>query len=109
MNLHRKRRVSVSHPAFVAGRVVFEFWNNDSESERNRILRDLAKSLHHKMNVSATPIFDPSDLERGEMVFAGSADSIDKARRLAAQAMEFLENESSARIVHDSWIAEELP
>lgn len=109
MNLHRRKKVSEPHPAFVAGRVVFEFWGNDDESLRNRTLRELAKSVHTKLNVSSSPVFDSADPERGALVFAGAEISLEKARQLATRVMEFIENESSARVVHDSWIAEELP
>ncbi len=109
MSQHKNPKANPSQPAFVAGNVTFEFWGNDDESHRNRVLRNLAKNAHAKMNVSVIPILDGSDLERGELVFAGASENLEKARSMAKSVMDFLEAESSARIVHDNWIAEELP
>lgn len=105
----QKNRKSSGHASFVVGKVVFEFWSNEDESLRNRTLRDLAKELHLKLNVSAHPILDSVNLERSEIVFAGAADNEAGARALAKEVMEFLETNSSARIIHDSWIVEEIP
>ena len=102
-------RESNPHPAFVTGIVRFQFWNNTDESYRDRALRELAKTAHAALNISAMPILHSSDPESGAIAFAAAAPNLSKAEALATEIMDYLDANAPARLVADNWIAEEIP
>jgi len=107
-----KRRIEGpegGHPAFVAGLVSFEFWNNDDETYRDKALRDLAHDCRERLNISAVMIVAGGEPESGRIAFSGAARNLSQAESLASDVMKFLDEKAPARIVGDNWIAEEIP
>ena len=90
-------------PIVLSASVHFMFWNNENEKYRNKVLRNLCKTLREKFNLSAIPLYDDYSLEEGSIIIAIALAKEKDANALMEKVLHFIEDNAEARVSSDSW------
>lgn len=83
---------------FAGGKVILDFYNNDSLKEKRRRVGDLIKDVHKQFNVSATEVDDHDDPERATIGIALAAGTEPGARAALQKILEYIDTHSFARV-----------
>ncbi len=88
------------------GRIVLDFYNNDSVAKKRRNMEDLCHDLRKKFNISALEIADFDDLERCVLGFAivipENWKSI-SAQSLVEKVCQTIDETAFARVMVEDW------
>ena len=90
-------------PEAVIGTLAFNFWGNDEEKYRNRILSKLSKMLRDKFNLSSIPFYPSDSPEEGMLLIALVLHNKKDFKRITEKISQFVEANSEARLLNDSW------
>lgn len=85
-----------------AGRIVLDFYNNDSASKKRKQLEELCADLRKKFNVSALEVADYDDPERCVIGFAAVIPEdwkTQSARSLIEKICKTIDETSFARVM----------
>jgi len=98
-------------PAYLCGKVIFEFYNNEDEDFKNRILKSLTKELRKEFNVSVTISEENlvENPERGTLVFSLTSVTLVQGKAIFEKILAYLDQHSPGRIIDDFCLAEEFP
>lgn len=101
-------KVKEAVPAYVYGKIFFEFFNNDDVNYKYKVLKEVTKELQERFNVSVVITeYEQNNPERGMLGIAAVGVNLDAARKVAKNVLDEAEKISAARIVDESWTAEE--
>lgn len=107
----KKTRVnSLERPVSLYGKVVFEFFGNDDENFKKRALERLARDLRKEFNVSCIAVEENylTNPERGTLALSAVASTMERGGNLKDSLLEYLDRHAPARILSESFAAEEL-
>ena len=90
-------------PQAIYGVLTFNFWGNDEEKYRNRVLSKLCKLIRSKFNLSSTPFYPSDSPEEGMILIALAITNIGSMDKLKENILEFVEEVAEARLINDSW------
>jgi uncharacterized protein YlxP (DUF503 family) len=109
--MSKSKRTSPDIPICFAGRIVFEFFNNDDEDFKVRTLTSLAKEVRKEANVSCTYVEEGQvqNPERGVLAVACIAKSHDHGKSILDKALSYLDGKAPARIQAEDFQEAELP
>lgn len=88
------------------GRIVLDFYNNDSVSVKRRNLEDLCHDLRKKFNISALEVADFDDPERCVIGFAAVIPEnwkTSSAQHLVEKICQTIDETSFARVMVEDW------
>lgn len=98
-----KKRINKTFGAWLAGRVVLEFFNNEDEQFKQNTLKQLVKAARKEFNVAATAVDDNfvENPERGVIVYAATGIDADSARATAEKFLAYIDTNAIGRIVDE--------
>lgn len=82
-----------------AGKLVLDFYNNDSLAEKQKQMMALLKDIHRKFNVSAIEAADFEELERCVIGLALVAGNEKTARAAMKKVLEYIDTTAFARVM----------
>lgn len=94
---------SPDHPVFTYGKVVFDFFHNDDEEQKTKLLHSLCKDIRKKLNVSCLQIREHivENPERGTIIWSFCSKNKMAAGDMRNQLMEFIDQQAPARILDE--------
>ena len=90
-------------PTVISATVSFNFWENEDEKYRNKVLTKLCKILREKFKLSATPFYPSNSLEEGIIIMALALSNEKDAKKVMEKVLNFIEDTAEARVLSDSW------
>lgn len=101
---------SPDRPVCIAGKVVFEFFNNEDEEFKLKALRDLSRDARKEFNVSCLPVeeFLVENPERGAIVLSLCASNHERAKAAVDKVLEFFDSKAPARILSEEFDETEI-
>jgi len=82
-----------------AGKIILDFYNNQSLAIKRREMKELLADLHKKFNVSAAEIADFDDLERCVIGLSLTAGTEKTARAAMKKVLEHIDTTAFARVM----------
>lgn len=82
-----------------AGKIVLDYYNNDSLRLKKKNLDELMQSVRHKFNASASEVADFDDLEKCVIGVSMVASTEKSARAAIKKLLDFVDGSSFARVV----------
>lgn len=82
-----------------AGKVILDFWGNQSIKEKRRRMEELLTDLRREFNISAVEVSDFDDLEKCVIGLALSAGTEKSARAAMKKILEHIDTTAFARVV----------
>ena len=105
-----KKLRPIDRPVVFAGKVVFEFFNNEDEEFKSKALKSLAKEARKEFNLSCLPVEEHGveNPERGTLVVSLCASNHDSGKAALDRVLKFFDETAPARLLLEEFDEAEI-